>query len=55
MTPIDAAKEWIARRGKPDSAAFAELYADDGASTSHRLGLGITVRLSPSTRERLRS
>ena len=39
MTLIDAAKEWIARWGKPDSAAFAELYADDGAYVDPAFGV----------------
>ena len=39
MTPLDVAKEWIARWGKPDSAAFAELYADDGAYVDPAFGL----------------
>ena len=39
MTPLDAAKEWIARWGKSDSAAFAELYADDGAYVDPAFGI----------------
>ena len=39
MTLIDAAKEWIARWGKPDSVAFAELYADDSAYVDPAFGV----------------